>query len=603
MRREKPVRSKKRSVTFYLFVIAVVLIISAFSLAMREARIPGQGKGFSEWQFISPEDPGWSPVPETGKVVKEGLLLPYGENVLLLKGKDQALTQYSVRLEIATRVSGWTPLFDFDFCSGYRWRGLAFDAAPMGVFKDGAVLVSRADYSPVLKKWDPHKSTPYVFDLICDLEQETVDIIIDGIRYETVRLDGAKLKSSFLVKLRTDCWIRSIRISDSAGKNIFEADYTGTVLPAFFSNAVKPVSWVLFIVGSLLMLFQSAKISRVAVMGACLVCLVGGEALLRINEKNNPAFNIDKVLETPSWDIGVMTNLFGVHNESPRVCVWGGCYPKVKPSDVYRIVCVGSSSTEGHGIADKQNVYPWQIEKKLKKIGAKRSEVINAGKGGYETFRLGIFIEDVLLRLDPDLIIIYLGVNDVRMQNDYLLFSAQYQRMQRIMEKHSSWITNARLLFMALELRFVSKPAVLFYDLLNSSYLFQGLKHVRDAVAHSFSPGRAVDRLTLSEKEQLWADALSNIVRACRARHVKLLLVPELWYPDYDLIEPYRNIMEKISQENPNVDYLDIRKAFPHEQDTALFLDQVHPNELGHARLADECAKKIISMERSLALK
>lgn len=85
-----------------------------------------------------------------------------------------------------------------------------------------------------------------------------------------------------------------------------------------------------------------------------------------------------------------------------------------KPAEVYRIVAVGGSTTYGLFLDLWQLAYPQQLEEILQRdYGYGGVEVINAGVPQYSTWESAV---NLLLRipdLEPDLIIIYHGINDV----------------------------------------------------------------------------------------------------------------------------------------------------------------------------------------------
>jgi lysophospholipase L1-like esterase len=85
-----------------------------------------------------------------------------------------------------------------------------------------------------------------------------------------------------------------------------------------------------------------------------------------------------------------------------------------KPSNVYRIVALGGSSTYDVRIEDNKKTFTAQLEKLLKEqYGYQNVEVINAGVPGYNSWEILINLEFRVLDLNPDLVIIYEGTNDV----------------------------------------------------------------------------------------------------------------------------------------------------------------------------------------------
>ena len=85
-----------------------------------------------------------------------------------------------------------------------------------------------------------------------------------------------------------------------------------------------------------------------------------------------------------------------------------------KPKGVFRIVALGGSTTYGEGVRNYKETYPYLLEKVLKKrFNYSNVEVINAGVGGYNSWESLINLQFRVLDLNPDMIIIYHGTNDV----------------------------------------------------------------------------------------------------------------------------------------------------------------------------------------------
>jgi lysophospholipase L1-like esterase len=85
-----------------------------------------------------------------------------------------------------------------------------------------------------------------------------------------------------------------------------------------------------------------------------------------------------------------------------------------KPSGVYRIVALGGSSTYDVRIEDNAATFTAQLERLLREdYGYRNVQVINAGVPGYNSWEILVNLEFRVLDLDPDLVIIYEGTNDV----------------------------------------------------------------------------------------------------------------------------------------------------------------------------------------------
>ncbi len=88
-----------------------------------------------------------------------------------------------------------------------------------------------------------------------------------------------------------------------------------------------------------------------------------------------------------------------------------------KPAGVFRIVCLGGSSTYGHGPSANETTWPARLEALLNEAavaGAPRVEVINGGCQGYSSFESLINLSVRMVDLRPDLVLVYHGINDVR---------------------------------------------------------------------------------------------------------------------------------------------------------------------------------------------
>jgi lysophospholipase L1-like esterase len=109
---------------------------------------------------------------------------------------------------------------------------------------------------------------------------------------------------------------------------------------------------------------------------------------------------------TPNYRKGqTFHNSFGYRSEEFSI---------EKPSGVYRIVTLGGSSTYDVRIEDNDKTFTAQLEKLLiEEYGYQNVEVINAGVPGYNSWEILTNLEFRVLDLNPDLVIIYEGTNDV----------------------------------------------------------------------------------------------------------------------------------------------------------------------------------------------
>ena len=85
-----------------------------------------------------------------------------------------------------------------------------------------------------------------------------------------------------------------------------------------------------------------------------------------------------------------------------------------KPEGVCRIFCIGGSTTYTTSVDNHVDSYPAQLERVLReKYGHRDVEVINTGVAAFSSLDSLLNLQLRVLPLDPDLIVVYHGINDV----------------------------------------------------------------------------------------------------------------------------------------------------------------------------------------------
>ncbi len=101
---------------------------------------------------------------------------------------------------------------------------------------------------------------------------------------------------------------------------------------------------------------------------------------------------------------------------------WGFRGPSIapdKPEGVYRIVCLGGSSTYGHTPTSDEKTWPGRLEYYLNREPVRAQcgqevQVLNAGLSGYSTFESTVNLAFRMVEWEPDLVIVYHTINDMR---------------------------------------------------------------------------------------------------------------------------------------------------------------------------------------------
>lgn len=89
-------------------------------------------------------------------------------------------------------------------------------------------------------------------------------------------------------------------------------------------------------------------------------------------------------------------------------------FPIEKPDSIYRIVAIGGSSTYSGGVTNNKMTFTAQLQGLLNNdYGHENVQVINAGVSAYDSWNSLINLEFRILDIDPNLIVIYHGYNDL----------------------------------------------------------------------------------------------------------------------------------------------------------------------------------------------
>jgi lysophospholipase L1-like esterase len=86
-----------------------------------------------------------------------------------------------------------------------------------------------------------------------------------------------------------------------------------------------------------------------------------------------------------------------------------------KPPGITRIIALGGSTTYGHALTADQ-AYPAQLQARLRAVEGAAVEVVNLGVPGYHSLDSLVNLATRGMALEPDVVIIYDGVNDAALR-------------------------------------------------------------------------------------------------------------------------------------------------------------------------------------------
>ncbi len=324
---------------------------------------------------------------------------------------------------------------------------------------------------------------------------------------------------------------------------------------------------------------RKPKLARLFIACIVISIFVSAECMIRFSPlENSPTWNFTHLLKTFYWDIEEHTNLFGNHTGNVSEGFPRGTYPVKKDDGVIRIVCFGTSSTEGWPIEDTKKAYPSILEKYLnqKDNDTLNYEVFNAGIGGYTSFKLLINLKDIVLKLKPDLITFYLG------HNDWSLFHFKtdrefWEEIKSLKKNYPSISTN-RDLVIADSLRFKNSIIRTVFGICYNSRLFKGLCSWSMYLKR---PAKKVRQVPLEDFR--WV--LEEIVDTAKSHKIKIIFIPEAENTFCEPFKNYTDVMRDVAIEN-NLLFLDLRHALYQHRHEDIFFDLVHPLPLGHKIIA-----------------
>lgn len=205
-----------------------------------------------------------------------------------------------------------------------------------------------------------------------------------------------------------------------------------------------------------------------------------------------------------------------------------------KADGIFRIVCLGGSTTYTTGVEDYRQSYPFLLQSVLRQRGLAMVEVVNAGCGRYSSWESLMNLEFRVLDLDPDLVIVYHGVNDV---HDRLVGPAEAYRGDNSgsrrpysRPRETGWDRSVVLRALRTELGWRRPLSGLLYlrtfDWLPTNVTSEFLEQGSD-------DGTAAALLARNDARYFERN-LRNMLAICRANAIEMVLMTFAFSPEFD---------------------------------------------------------------------
>ncbi|MBN2059271.1 MAG: hypothetical protein JW882_02535 [Deltaproteobacteria bacterium] len=268
-----------------------------------------------------------------------------------------------------------------------------------------------------------------------------------------------------------------------------------------------------------------------------------------------------------------------------------------KPDGEFRIICLGDSTTYSDQIKDFRFSYPDLLEKELMEKGYSDITVINAGAGGYSSWETLIDFEMRIIDLEPDLITIYPGVNDIHCRfvwpKEFYLGDNSGRRIANhaLIYMPSIWEHSALLRMLSIKMGFLKPHSRISRTLSVASSKYYGdefSKQKKNGIYPSgiFREISARDMLINNPPRYLIRN-IENIIAIAKFRRIEVLIVTFAYSPlFYDRpraaseeyvssYEEHNDILKLIAEET-GVHLFDLASLFPKGKE--YFVDGRHVN-------------------------
>ncbi len=257
-----------------------------------------------------------------------------------------------------------------------------------------------------------------------------------------------------------------------------------------------------------------------------------------------------------------------------------------KPSDVFRIICLGDSATSNYVKINENHFISWPLilESKLKKIN-KKIEVNNCAQGAYNTNEILIkFLIDTI-DTEPDMIILYHAFVNVRgyltdgFERDFSHFRKTIPSTYPKKVKVASFIPTFGLWV----LRYLVGEYLSYFN-------------IKEDFIRNINKNDKINREKNPEGLDTFRRNLETLIYVCQGKKIQLILSTYCYYlydeiknspihiKFHDLVQKENNIIRELASKH-SISIIEVPKLLSHNKSN--FIDEVHLNEKGMEIMAD----------------
>ena len=234
--------------------------------------------------------------------------------------------------------------------------------------------------------------------------------------------------------------------------------------------------------------------------------------------------------------------------------------PTPRRTGAVRLVALGGSSTGGAWQNDDLDQF-WPAE--LERRHGRSVQAVNQGVGGWTTLHIRRFLETRLDDVDPDVVVLYVGHNDILTESvrPYGALYAAWQQGNDLSVSLSGALSDVPLYQLA---RFGLQSAV-------GSTVNEAVP-VADA-----------------------RDNLDRIAELLRPAGIPILVAREGISPDPSVLDAYGDMLSEWAESTDKAAYVDTAAELTGPGAGMVFLDNCHLTERGHARVAEAVRRSLLA--------
>ena len=261
-----------------------------------------------------------------------------------------------------------------------------------------------------------------------------------------------------------------------------------------------------------------------------------------------------------------------------------------KPKDVFRINCLGASTTQYY-LSYKDHIYsyPLELEKILKEKNNLNLEVNNCGTGGYTSSDLLVRFLLQIIDTSPDVLVIYHGYNDI---SSYLTsdFKSDYSHSRKNLgETYFKYYLGSLMPYIPIN----------FINCLQNKWFSQNSRY---SLVDSISKGQFKIDNKIEEGLRSYERNIQHIITVCKSYNIEVILSTYCFFlhekaKDVEIHKVYENIInkenlviKKLAAKN-NLKLVDAYNLIPKNNNN--FVDTVHFTHNGMKLLAKHISEQI----------